>query len=231
MTPTPRRSSSAAKPAVGKRNGKRGGSRAASLSVLFEGTGPAKSAGLPIVAPEKSSNGPQPAPTLVSPPHEPKEEAPATTAATTNPAASPLPAAPPARPPATTEAMIAYWNRLRQGRRYPALSDIDASYLVDGWPGAILFECAGRGADRPGQSGGVLRMSRLGTGTGDVAYTPMVMEWMLSLAREAAQTGEAIEDRDNFPAAGSVARYRLVLLPLGEAQQSVGHVLGALERI
>ena len=256
--PTPRRSPSAAKPAVTKRKAVGARPRAASLSMVFEGTAPAKSAGLRTIAPERSIDSLKP--TIVAPPQEspvrvlatiqaipaPVEQAPlpdrdrlpAKPASTdhaveagTKPAPPPQPAAKPARSPVTTEEMIAYWNRLRQGRQYPPLSDIDAGFVGDGWPAAILFECASRDSSRERPTGDVLRMSRLGNGTGNIAYTPMMMEWMMSLAREVVQTGKAIEDRDDFPASGSVARYRLVLLPLGEEQKGVGHVLGALERI
>ncbi len=242
--PTPRRNPSAAKPAASKRSAKSARPRAASLSMVFEGAAPAKIAGLRTVAPEKPIDGLKPTPTPVPQPKEPPVKAPATIRAMPSPPAPvveqapavvvppPPPAAPTqAKPPATTDEMIAFWNRLRQGRRYPVLSDIDANFQIDGWPASILFECASRDSKRTGHAGDVLRMSRLGNGTGNIAYTPMMMEWMLSLAREVVETGKAIEDRDNFPASGAVARYRLVLLPLGEERNGVGHVLGALERI
>jgi hypothetical protein len=229
----PRRStprSEASAPAAPTRASRRGRARAASLISLYEGGDKPKRAGIaPLdekpagpAAPAAVQAGSAPAERPPAP-----ERAPAATGPT--PPAQSVPRA--AKPPATAEEMITYWNRLRHGRRFPALADIEASFLIDGWPGAILFECAAAGVEPLKSAPGVLRMSRLGNGAGDVAYTPMVMEWMLSLAREVARTGEAIEDRENFPAAGSVASYRLVLLPLGEERAGVGHVLGAVGRV
>jgi hypothetical protein len=213
--------SEASAPPAATRAARRGRGRAASLISLYEGGDKQKRAGIAPLD-DKPAVPAAPAAQAASAPGEPP----------------PLPVAPPAqvvahtaKPPATAEEMITYWRRLRHGRRYPALSDIEASFLADGWPGAILFECAAPGAGPPTSGPGVLRMSRLGNGASDVTYTPMVMEWMLSLAREVARTGEAIEDRENFPAAGSVASYRLVLLPLGEERAGVGHVLGAVGRV
>lgn len=128
-------------------------------------------------------------------------------------------------PARSVEALADHWNRLRGSRRYPPLAELDRKRIGAEWPDSVLLDCTSgaiewRGAPK------ALRVERLGEGSGAVAYSPTMIEWIAELAGQVARTGQAIEDTEEFPSTRGRLRYRLILLPLGEAR--VDHVLGSL---
>jgi hypothetical protein len=135
---------------------------------------------------------------------------------------------PPTPPHPTLDDIVAYWDAARNGRRFPAWPELDAKRIGDNWPESLLLECvAGSGRGRQ-----VRGMSRLGKPSNGsvVAYTSSMIEWILSLAGEAASTGEAIEDTEEFRSPEGAARYRAILLPLGSEAGGVDRVLGSIAR-
>jgi hypothetical protein len=130
------------------------------------------------------------------------------------PAASPAPTPPPSRPPASaeppprSEEIVVYWERVRRGRPLPPLADIDRSLVANAWPDSLIVLFDQDPAAMP-------RISRLGESAGEIEYTPMVTDWILSRARHAAKRAARHDETQSFPIEGDVPRYRLFLLPLG----------------
>jgi len=127
-------------------------------------------------------------------------------------APAPKPAAPSAavaEPPPRAEEIVVYWERLRRGRAVPPIAELDRSLVANAWPDSliVMFD---RDAAMP-------RISRLGATDGAIEYTPMVTDWILSRARQAAKRATKLDEVQNFPLEGESARYRLFLLPLGMA--------------
>lgn len=125
----------------------------------------------------------------------------------------------------SVEALADHWNRLRGSRRYPALAELDRKRIGTEWPDSVLLDCTSGAIEWRGASK-ALRVERLGEGSGAVAYSPTMIEWIAELAGQVARTGQAIDDTEEFPSTRGPLRYRLILLPLGEAR--VDHVLGSL---
>jgi len=131
------------------------------------------------------------------------------------PVVAPAPPPPPppprssAEPPPRAEEIVVYWERLRRGRAVPPIAELDRSLVANAWPDSliVMFD---RDAAMP-------RISRLGATDGAIEYTPMVTDWILSRARQAAKRATKLDEVQNFPLEGESARYRLFLLPLGMA--------------
>lgn len=142
---------------------------------------------------------------------------PARPAQTTNPAAPP-----PTKGPEYWE-FIDYWNRLRRDRPIPALTLLDRELVADSWPDSLMVTYATIDAPMP-------QIARLSKATGEIEYTPMVTDWIISCARRVARHGEAMEDEQEFPLASGTTGYRLLLLPFAGAQGESDHVLCHLSR-
>jgi hypothetical protein len=118
---------------------------------------------------------------------------------------------------------IDYWNRLRRDRPLPALTLLDRELVADCWPDSLMVTYPTADAPMP-------QIARLSKATGEIEYTPMVTDWIISCAREVARHGEAMEDEQEFPLAGGTTGYRLLLLPFAGAQGDSDHVLCHLSR-
>ncbi len=128
------------------------------------------------------------------------------------------------------EKIAAYWTRLRGGRPYPAVSDLDPNLIAAGWPNSILFRCrAGSGALMPDMSflprqdnGG-----DLGSRTDEtkIQLSPLMLQWLVSLAEDAVRNQRPIEDTEAFPSVQKAIGYRAIALPLGDSRLEIDHVL------
>jgi hypothetical protein len=118
---------------------------------------------------------------------------------------------------------IDYWNRLRRDRPLPALTLLDRELVADSWPDSLMVTYPTIDAPMP-------QIARLSKTTGEIEYTPMVTDWIISCARQVARYGEAMEDEQEFPLAGGATGYRLLLLPFAGAQGESDHVLCHLSR-
>ena len=128
----------------------------------------------------------------------------------------------PAKAPEYWE-FIDYWNRLRRDQPLPALTLLDRELVADSWPDSLMVTYPTADAPMP-------QIARLSKTTGEIEYTPMVTDWIISCAREVVRHGEAMEDEQEFPLAGGTTGYRLLLLPFAGAQGDSGHVLCHLSR-
>ncbi|HUK60265.1 MAG TPA: hypothetical protein VLV50_13625 [Stellaceae bacterium] len=120
-------------------------------------------------------------------------------------------------PPPRAEEIVVYWERLRRGRPVPPIAELDRALVGNAWPGSliVLFE---RDAAMP-------RISRLGTTDGAIEFTPMVTDWIMSSARQAAKRATKHDEVQSFPLEGASARYRLYLLPLATGNATTEGVL------
>ena len=147
------------------------------------------------------------------------------------PAAAPQPQAPagPAKPKRPQD-IVHYWDQLRQGRKYPARSDLDALEIARSWPNSMLvrhnrdnkswqLETQFAGGFQGGSNG---QHTSKGSGA---ECASMVTEWILSLGREVAGLGKPLQDTEVFPTSQGEVRYNVIALPLSENQTEIDHVL------
>ena len=129
------------------------------------------------------------------------------------------------------EDIMAYWSRLRGSRPYPAASDLDSDRIAGDWPNSILFRCRS-GSDalepdktyRPRHSGESMAPG-LEPESGLIDLSPMMLQWLLSLAGDAVRHRRPVEDTEAFPSARRSIGYRAVALPLSANRSSIDHVL------
>ncbi len=129
------------------------------------------------------------------------------------------------------EDITAYWSRLRGSRPYPAASDLDSDRLASDWPNSILFRCRS-GSDalepdttyRPRHSGELMAPG-LQPESGLIDLSPMMLQWLLSLAGDAVRHRRPVEDTESFPSARHSIGYRAVALPLSANRSAIDHVL------
>lgn len=129
--------------------------------------------------------------------------------------------------PRRPEEIVAYWARLRNGRNFPSTSDLDPHRLAADWPNSMLIRC------RSGSK--VLQPEETFPGPGAAApgpnhpakidLSPLMLQWVLSLAGEAAKEKRPVEDIEAFPTQERSVRYRAFALPLSEDQSDINHVL------
>ena len=129
------------------------------------------------------------------------------------------------------EDITAYWSRLRGNRPYPAASDLDSERIAGDWPNSILFRCRS-GSDalepdttyRPRHSGDSMAPG-VQPESGLIDLSPMMLQWLLSLAGDAVRHRRPVEDTESFPSARRSIGYRAVALPLSENRSAIDHVL------
>ncbi len=169
---------------------------------------------------------PEPAELAVEP--EPTEP---TIAPEPEPPPSPQPQAPPRRPTDIT----AYWRQLKNGRHFPAWSDLDSKLIADCWPNSMLVSCCAETQRLTLDSlfTQALRVENHGADgdhTEGIDFTPMLFEWVLSLGREAGRFGKPMQNTDVLPSDSGEVRYRVIALPLSDDQQRIDHVLCHVDR-
>jgi hypothetical protein len=147
--------------------------------------------------------------------------------------AAPRPAAPPApRPPAETlrsADLFGYWNRIKNGRRFPARGDFDANEIAENWPNSMLLTCESQGSSVSFSK--ILRYGGHRSRPGEeFSFTSMITEWILSIGGEVARVGRPVQDNEVFVTPEGHHSYRIVALPLGDEQSRVDHVLCHLTR-
>jgi hypothetical protein len=131
--------------------------------------------------------------------------------------------------------IAAYWTRLRGRRPCPAVSDLDPGLIAAEWPNSILFRCrAGSGALMPDNSflpqqdsGGGLDPR---TDEAKIQLSPLMLQWLVSLAEDSVRNQRPIEDTEAFPSAQKAIVYRAIALPLSDNRSEIDHVLCHVKR-
>ncbi len=130
--------------------------------------------------------------------------------------------------PRRTEEITTYWTRLRGNRPCPAVSDLDPKLIAADWPNSILFRCrAGSGALMPDMSFLPRQDSDSGPNAdgGKIQLSPMMLQWLVSLAEDAVRNQRPVQDTESFPSALRAIGYRAVALPLSDHRSEIDHVL------
>lgn len=138
--------------------------------------------------------------------------------------------APPRAVPDHSPDMVAYWSQLRGQRSLPAKNEIDPDHVARQWPSSILMRRrAGSqsleavriyGGEAPSASDAPEADTR-----GGVSLSPLMLQWLLALAKEVVREGRPMTDTESFPGAKATVRYRAVGLPFSDNGEIVDHVL------
>jgi hypothetical protein len=123
--------------------------------------------------------------------------------------------------------IIAWWERLKRGRAFPAPDDLDRAAIGARWSAAVLLSYSA-------EANGVARATRIGdrddVHDGAVDYSPMLTEWLLALGRKAMLRGAPVDETRDFPSTLGTASYRILALPLSAGGHGPDHVLCRLSR-
>lgn len=128
--------------------------------------------------------------------------------------------------------ILAYWMEIRNGRRYPSWESLDPAAIGRHWPNCILVHCnkdIGRlqvkyeftNAVRQAIDDGIEHDELIER----IEFTPMVIDWILGLARDVALTGKPTHGTENFPSFKGEYPLRVIALPLSDDLRSIDHVL------
>jgi hypothetical protein len=155
-------------------------------------------------------------------------------AATVEETRRPSPAAQPAAVAARTrqdETITAYWTRLSGSRPYPSISDLDAELIARAWPNSIMFHCRASSKALEPDMSFLPRVDRTpaefgrNNDSGLIALSPMMLQWLVSLAGDAARNQRPVEETESFPSARRAVGYNAVALPLSTNRPEIDYVL------
>tara|TARA_R110002072_G_scaffold97174_1_gene213559 strand:- start:11 stop:667 length:657 start_codon:yes stop_codon:yes gene_type:complete len=137
-----------------------------------------------------------------------------------------------------TPDILSYWMGIRNGKRYPDWRSLDARMIGRYWPNCTLVHCDHMGGRLQIENGFVTAVRQAAYGgtperhiNPDVEFSPMVVDWVLRLAREVAITGKPTHGTEFFPASLDEVTLRLIALPLSEDQVNIDHVLCYVQKL
>lgn len=128
------------------------------------------------------------------------------------------------------EGIVSYWLRLRGSRRYPSTADLDQNRIGTDWPNSILMRCrSGSKALEPEKvftsPDKVAPAASAGMSQAAMELSPMMLQWLLTLAGDAAKDCRPMQDTEAFPSHNQSIRYGAFALPFSEDQSQIDHVL------
>ncbi|MCR9212481.1 MAG: hypothetical protein NXI13_02085 [Proteobacteria bacterium] len=134
--------------------------------------------------------------------------------------------------------ILSYWMELRNGNRYPTWQSLDTMKIGKFWPNCVLVHCdrsVGRLQLEPTFSNELRQAARranpLRDFSSDIDFTPMVVDWVLSLARDVANTAKPAHGTEYFPSVFDEIPLRVIALPLSEDQIEIDHVLCYVQKL
>lgn len=137
-----------------------------------------------------------------------------------------------------TPDILSYWMEIRNGNRYPTWQNLDTQKIGKFWPNCVLVHCnhsSGRLQLETSFSNelrqSAKRANPLRDFTSDIDFSPMVVDWVLSLARDVANTGKPAHGTEHFPSVFDEIPLRVIALPLSENQVEVDHVLCYVQKL
>ena len=128
--------------------------------------------------------------------------------------------------------ILAYWSQQRKGRAFPNVSDMDSETIRRAWPNSLLIRCTSdkrkfepivnfaRSAEKLN-----LPLETPRPATAAIEISPMMLQWLLDLAREAQEESRPVESRDSFPNPRGPTDFKATALPLSADQQAIDHIL------
>jgi len=205
---------------------------------------------LALLSAELDRDGPDIAPTEVSV-EIPVEISVPPPAGTSTSATEPITAPPAIRRPAPPKNtgwgqpkqvppdILTYWMGIRKGRRYPSWESLEPDIIGKYWPNCILVHCntdIGRlqvkyeftNAVRKATQDDALQEKEF---IKRIEFTPMIVDWILSLGREVANSGKPSHDTEYFPTLTGECPLRLIALPLSDNARKVDHVLCYIQQL
>ena len=127
---------------------------------------------------------------------------------------------------------------IRNDKRYPDWRSLDAGMIGRYWPNCTLVHCDHTGGRLQIENRFVTAVRQATDGGNperninpDVEFSPMVVDWVLRLAREVANTGKPTHGTEFFPASFDEVTLRLIALPLSEDQVNIDHVLCYVQKL
>lgn len=137
-----------------------------------------------------------------------------------------------------TPDILSYWMDIRDGKRYPDWRDLDTGLIGRHWPNCTLVHCNHALGRMQIENGFVsaVRHAALADNpdrdlSTDVEFSPMVIDWVLSFAREVATSGKPAHGTEYFPATFDEMTLRVIALPLSENQIDIDHVLCYVQKL
>jgi hypothetical protein len=112
-----------------------------------------------------------------------------------------------AQGPRGVDEFLDYWDDLRGLRAFPALDEINRTLVAAQWKNSLILSFSETEPVMP-------RITRLGDTDGEIEFTPMVIDWLMSRGKQCARRGSPIEEEHRFPGAKGIARYKLLVLPV-----------------
>ena len=126
------------------------------------------------------------------------------------------------QPPQQARDIVSFWSLQRAGRRFPTRADLDPARVAEYWPNTLLLRF--HPAEQTLELEAIISPHGRG-GPAAVEFTPMVLEWILSLGRKVARIGQPLSETEQFPGSFGTIRYRASALPLSDSQLAIDHIL------
>jgi len=134
--------------------------------------------------------------------------------------------------------ILSYWMDIRKGRRYPTWESLDPALIGSHWPNCVLVHCnkeLGR-LQVKYEFTNAVRKAALSSATAEeridrIEFTPMVIDWILGLARDVALSGKPAHGSEHFPSLKGEFPLRLIALPLSTDLRSIDHVLCYIQQL
>ncbi|MEX1036320.1 MAG: hypothetical protein WDZ54_10210, partial [Sneathiella sp.] len=169
----------------------------------------------------------------------------------TKPVPQPASALPPRRPnwarpaaksgwqkKAVAPDILSYWMEIRDGNRYPTWQNLDTAKIGRFWPNCTLVQCdqvAGRLQLENGFANELRQVTQDENlhpeNSSGIDFSPMVVDWVLSLARDVANSGKPTHGTEYFPSTFDEIPLRVIALPLSENQIDIDHVLCYVQKL
>ncbi|WP_339632613.1 hypothetical protein [uncultured Sneathiella sp.] len=134
--------------------------------------------------------------------------------------------------------ILSYWLEIRGGKRYPTWQDLDTAKIGKFWPNCTLVHCdraAGRLQLENGFASELRQVTRdeshQPVTSPGIDFSPMVVDWVLSLARDVANSGKPTHGTEYFPSTFDEIPLRVIALPLSENQIDIDHVLCYVQKL
>ncbi|MCF8466801.1 MAG: hypothetical protein K9G33_05320 [Sneathiella sp.] len=134
--------------------------------------------------------------------------------------------------------ILSYWMEIRDGNRYPTWQNLDTAHIGKYWPNCALVQCdrtLGR-LQLENRFASELRAATRQENphleySSDIDFSPMVVDWVLRLARDVANTGKPTHGTEYFPSTFGEIPLRVIALPLSENQIDIDHVLCYVQKL
>ena len=134
--------------------------------------------------------------------------------------------------------ILSYWMSIRGSRRYPSWEALQPEIIGIHWPNCVLVHCnkdIGRLQVKYEFTNAVRKVA-LNNITDEeridrIEFTPMVIDWILSLGREVSLTGKPTHGTEQFPSLKGEFPLRLIALPLSEDLRHIDHVLCYIQQL